>query len=83
MAGNVRRNTFTQWEMELLLDLQMAPLRKSSRSEFLRRYLKDVQQQQQAGAAAPLRFSRYFEREMEQRKLAELIAKTKALPRAS
>jgi hypothetical protein len=83
MCSKVRRHTFTHWEMDLLLDLQMAPLRKSSRGEFLRRYSKEVQQQQQAGASAPMRFSRFYEREIQQRKLAELIAKTRALPQAS
>jgi hypothetical protein len=75
IAGNVRRNTFSQWEMELLLDLEMAPIRKASRPEILRRYLKAVQRQLAAEASAPPRFSSFFEDEIRARALA--------LPRAS
>jgi hypothetical protein len=83
IAGKVRRNTFTQWEMELLLDLQMMPLRKSTRADLLKRYSKQVQQQQQDNAPMPMRFSRFYEREMQQRKIAEVVVKTRSLPRAS
>jgi len=43
--GSVRRHTFTQAELELLLDLQNSNLRKSSKPEALRRYLRAAQQQ--------------------------------------
>jgi hypothetical protein len=56
VGGAVRRNRFTQWEMDLLLDVQTARLRKTARTEALRRYLRVVQQSQLNGAAEPPRF---------------------------
>ncbi len=70
-AGSVRRNTFTQWEMELLLDLQMAPIRKSSRPEILRKYLKTIQRQIASGERVPVRFSVFCEAEMQARRSGE------------
>ena len=81
--GNVRRNTFTQWEMELLLDFQMARIRTSSRAETLRRYLRAVQQQLAQGQPVPQRFSHFIEEEAQQRKTSEALAQTRRLARAS
>lgn len=60
--GSVRRHTFTQNELELLFDLQMCKLRKSSKPEALRRYLRALHQ---TGAldSAPLRFAAFLQRE--------------------
>ena len=63
IGGSVRRHTFSQWELELLLDLQMCPVRKSARPELLRRYLKAVQQHYSDGAMDPLRLSSFLDRE--------------------
>ena len=54
--------------MELLLDLQMTRMRRSSRPEILRRYLRAVQSQFASGAPVPLRFSRFIESEMHLRR---------------
>jgi hypothetical protein len=70
IGGAVRRYTFTQWELELLLDLQMARIRKSARPEVLRRYLKAVQQHFAEGNTKPLRLSVFLERELEARAAA-------------
>lgn len=63
IGGSMRRNTFTQWELELLLDLQTCGIRKGSRSETLRRYLRAVQQHYAQGAMGPLRLSTFLDRE--------------------
>jgi hypothetical protein len=55
-SGNVQRNCFTQSELDLLLDVQTARLRKSAREDALRRYLRAVLQSQLSGAAEPPRF---------------------------
>ena len=83
MTGTVRRNVFTQWEMKLLLDLQMVRIRKASRPEFLKRYLKAVEQQLAAGAAFPLRFSSFFESDPRARRSMHPVAQRVTLPRAS
>jgi hypothetical protein len=80
-AGNVRGNTFTRWEMELLLDFQMARIRTSSRADTLRRYLRVVQQQLAQGELIPQRFSRFIEGEAEQRKMADAGTQTRRLAR--
>ena len=67
IGGNIRRNTFSRLEMDLLLDLQMANVRKTARAELLRRYQRHVQRQMVAGTAAPHRFSRFLEEETRQR----------------
>jgi hypothetical protein len=63
IGGSVRRNMFTQWELELLLDLQMCSIRKGARSETLRRYLRAVQRDFTQGAASPLRLSAFLDAE--------------------
>lgn len=70
IGGSVRRHTFTQWELELLLDLQMCRVRKSARSELLRRYIKAVQQHYATGALAPLRLSAFLDRENQRSRAA-------------
>jgi hypothetical protein len=60
VGGAVRRNRFTQWELDLLLDVQTARLRKTARADALRRYWKVVQQSQLNGAADPPRFSAFL-----------------------
>jgi hypothetical protein len=63
IGGSVRRHTFTQWELELLLDLQNCKMRKAARTDMLRRYLKAVQQQLSQDGATLLRLSAFLERE--------------------
>ena len=66
ITGSVRRHTFTPCELQLLLDLQRSRLRKSSRPDVLRRYLRAMQQQL-AEQASLLRLSTFIERENEKR----------------
>jgi len=61
IAGTLRRSTFTQRELELLLDLQTCRVRKASRSETLRRYLRAVHLQcARNPGSALLRFSDFL-----------------------
>jgi hypothetical protein len=63
IGGTARRHTFSQWELELLLDLQTCGLRKTARAEMLRRYVRAVQQHFSNGALDPLRLSSFLDRE--------------------
>jgi hypothetical protein len=63
ISGTVQRHVFTQWELELLLDLQICPIRKCSRADVLRRYLKAVQLHFAEDASSLLRLSAFVERE--------------------
>src|SRR4051812_14297647 len=62
ISGAVRRHTFTPSELELLLDLQNSRIRKSSRPDVLRRYLRAAQLQL-AQQGSLLRLSKFMERE--------------------
>jgi hypothetical protein len=63
ISGTVHRHVFTQWELELLLDLQICPIRKCSRADVLRRYLKAVQLHFAEDASTLLRLSAFVEKE--------------------
>jgi hypothetical protein len=68
--GAKRRNTFSPWELELMLDLEVSRLRKSSRPAVLRRYLRFVQTESMQ-APRPTRFSAFTEREIVNRQDAK------------
>lgn len=61
LRGNMHRNTFRPWEIELLLDIETCNLRESSKRETLRRYQKAVQRHMEKGARLPLKLSEYLE----------------------
>jgi hypothetical protein len=61
LRGNMHRNTFRPWEIELLLDIESCNLRESSKRETLRRYQKAVQRQMEKGARLPMKLSEYLE----------------------
>lgn len=82
-AGTVRRNTFTQWELDLLLDFQLVRLRKSARPDVLRRYLRAIQRQMATNATEPMRFSSFFETEVRPGTAAHPPVPEVVLPRAS
>jgi hypothetical protein len=63
ISGTVQRHVFTQWELELLLDLQTCTIRKCARPDLLKRYLKAVQQHFAEGASSLLRLSAFVEQE--------------------
>src|SRR5829696_2520404 len=61
LRGNMHRNTFRPWEVELLLDIEACNLRDASRRETLRRYQRAVQRHMEKGARLPLKLSEYLE----------------------
>ena len=61
LRGNMQRNTFRPWEIELLLDIEGCNLRESSKRDTLRRYQKAVQRHMEKGARLPLKLSEYLE----------------------
>jgi hypothetical protein len=67
ISGTIQRHVFTQWELELLLDLQTCSIRKCARADVLRRYLKAVQQHFTDDASNLLRLSAFVEQESQQR----------------
>ena len=61
LRGNMHRNTFRPWEIELLLDIETCNLRETSKRDVLKRYQKAVQRHMEKGARLPLKLSEYLE----------------------
>jgi hypothetical protein len=61
LRGNVNRNTFRQWEIDILLDIETCEIRDVTRRETLRRYQRAVQRQMEKGANRPMMLSEYLE----------------------
>lgn len=60
LRGNITRNTFRPWEIELLLDIDFCNLKDANKKETLRRYQRSVQRQMEKGAAKPMKLSDYL-----------------------
>src|SRR5215831_10055801 len=60
LRGNMNRNTFRPWEIELLLDIESCNLRESNKRDTLKRYQKAVQRHMEKGARLPLKLSEYL-----------------------
>ena len=60
LRGNMNRNTFRPWEIELLLDIEACSLRDANKRDTLKRYQKAVQRHMEKGAATPLKLSEYL-----------------------
>ena len=61
IRGNLHRNTFRPWEIEVLLDIESCTVRENNRKEVLRRYQKAVQRHMEKGARLPLKLSEYLD----------------------
>src|ERR1700734_2552403 len=61
LRGNMHRNTFRPWEVELLLDIESCSLRESAKRETLKRYQRAVQRHMEKGGRLPLKLSEYLE----------------------
>ena len=61
LRGNMNRNTFRPWEIELLLDIESCNLKEVAKRETLKRYQKAVQRHMEKGARLPLKLSQYLD----------------------
>jgi hypothetical protein len=61
LRGEMRRNTFREWEIQLLLDVEECDLRDANRREMLKRYQKAVQRHMERGGDRPFKLSEYIE----------------------
>lgn len=60
IRGNMNRNTFQPWEIQILLDIEACQIREPVKRETLRRYQKAVQRAMEKGAPTPLKLSEYL-----------------------
>ena len=61
LRGNMQRNTFRPWEIEILLDIEGCNQRENAKRDILKRYQKAVQRHMEKGARLPLKLSEYLE----------------------
>jgi hypothetical protein len=61
LRGNMHRNTFRPWEIQLLLDIETCNLRETNKRDVLKRYQKAVQRHMEKGARLPLKLSEYLD----------------------
>jgi hypothetical protein len=61
LRGNMQRNTFRPWEIDVLLDIEGCSLRETNKRTILRRYQKAVQRHMERGARLPLKLSEYLD----------------------
>jgi hypothetical protein len=59
-SGQMHRNVFEPWEIEVLLDIESCCVRQSSRAGLLRRYQRAAINLANAGATPLLRFSEFL-----------------------
>jgi hypothetical protein len=60
MRGEMNRNTFETWEIDLLLDFETCQLPLRRRLEVLRQYQKAVERQLESGAGPPMKLSHFL-----------------------
>ena len=60
MRGALLRNSFTPWEIELLLDFEVCGLPSRRRTEILRQYQRAVEKQLQSGPGPPMKLSHFL-----------------------
>lgn len=60
MRGELARNNFQPWEIEILLDYQTCELESRRRLEILRQYQRAVERQMESGAAPPMKLSEFL-----------------------
>jgi len=60
MRGELLRNSFMPWEIELLLDFEVCELPSRRRTEILRQYQRAVEKQLQSGPGPPMKLSHFL-----------------------
>ena len=58
--GELRRNSFQPWEIDLLLDFDACELPSRRRTEILRQYQRAVEKQMEAGPGPPMKLSSFL-----------------------
>ena len=60
LSGEIRRNLFQPWEIDILLDLETCHVNPRRRVETLKQYEKAVERQLEGGSSPPMRLSEYL-----------------------
>ena len=79
--GKIVRNTFTPWEIALLLDFEVCELPPKRRTEILRQYQRAVERQLSRGPGPPLLLSHFLVLREQRRHENQLKSAERAGPR--
>ena len=60
LHGEINRNSFAHWEIDLLLDFDTCQLPTRRRLEILRQYQKAVERQMEIGPGPPMKLSHFL-----------------------
>jgi len=60
MRGELARNAFHPWEIDILLDLEECQLDRRRRTDTLRQYERAVERQMATGPGPPMKLSQYL-----------------------
>jgi hypothetical protein len=60
LRGHLTRNTFTPWEVEILIDLEACELEPRRRTEIFKQYQRAVERQMESGADEPMKLSQFL-----------------------
>lgn len=60
MRGDIRRNSFLPWELDILIDMETCRLDRRRRLEILRQYGRAVQRQMEKGPGPPMKLSEFL-----------------------
>jgi len=67
IRGNVKRNVFEPWEVEILLDMEACPMEARRRSGILLQYMRRVEKQMEKGPGPPMKLSEFLQRKTTRR----------------
>ena len=65
--GELMRNSFQPWEVDILLDIQSCNLERAQRAETLQQYEKAVEKQMEMGPGPPMTLSQFLQIRMTRR----------------
>lgn len=60
--GQISRNDFQPWEVEILLDIDECELERRRKAEILRQYQRAVERQLETGPGPPMKLSEFLVR---------------------
>jgi hypothetical protein len=60
LRGEMNRNSFAPWEIDLLLDFESCQLPSRRRLDILRQYRRAVERQMELGPGPPMKLSQFL-----------------------
>ena len=60
LRGQISRNSFTPWEVDILIDFDACDIQPRRRTEILCQYQRAVERQFEAGSGPPMRLSQFL-----------------------